>query len=99
MCRSRGTIETNPLAGVEKTGKEIRRKRTLSDSEFAWTWRAADDMGGPMGDAVQLMILTLCRRDEVAYLRWDEVDLERNEIRFEAENRHLKKPARPTSSH
>ena len=75
---------------MEKTGKEIRRKRTLSDSELAWAWRAADDMGGPTGNAVQLMILTLCRRDEVACLCWDEVDVERNEIRFEAEDRHLK---------
>jgi hypothetical protein len=32
-ARSRGKIETNPLAGVEKTGKEVKRKRTLSDTE------------------------------------------------------------------
>ena len=39
--------------------------------------RAAAKMGGPFGTLVRLLILSGQRRDEVARMRWDEIDLDR----------------------
>jgi integrase len=50
-------------------------RRVLSDSELASVWRAAQGMAYPFGHAVQLLILTGARRDEVGSMRWIEVDL------------------------
>src|SRR5262249_32006913 len=38
--------------------------------------RAAEAMGWPFGPCVQLLILTAQRREEVARMRWHEVDLD-----------------------
>jgi integrase len=48
----------------------------LSDDELVRVWRAAEKIGGPFGALVQLLALTGQRRDEVAGMRWDELDLE-----------------------
>jgi integrase len=39
-------------------------------------WRAADAAGGPAGASIKLLILTGCRRDEIAHLSWDEVKVD-----------------------
>jgi integrase len=39
-------------------------------------WRAADQIGWPFGPLVQLLALTGQRRDEVAKMKWSELDLE-----------------------
>jgi integrase len=48
----------------------------LSDDELVLIWRAAEKIGGPFGVLVQLLALTGQRRDEVAGLRWEELDFE-----------------------
>jgi integrase len=69
----RGIIEINPLAGLERPGEEISRDRVLSDSELVAVWRAAEQLGHPYGPAVQLLILTGARREEIGQLRWSEL--------------------------
>ena len=48
----------------------------LSDAEIRDVWQAADRIGGKFGALVKLLILTGQRRDEVASMRWSEIDLD-----------------------
>jgi hypothetical protein len=41
----------------------------LSDDEIRWLWVACEKEGHPFGYMVQLLILTICRRDEISRLR------------------------------
>ena len=81
----RGIIETSPMVYLPKPGAEVKRKRVLSDEELRLVWAAAQEVGWPMGSAIQLLILTSARREEIGGLLWREVDRMRNEIRLEGE--------------
>jgi integrase len=74
-CVERDIIASSPCAGVKPPTAERSRDRVLSDSELALVWRAAYEVGGPFGSLVQLLILTGQRRDEVARMEWDELNL------------------------
>lgn len=75
-CVARDILAASPCAGVKRPAAEIARDRVLSDPELRNVWHAADTAGGPFGALVKLLILTGQRRDEVARMTWDEVDLE-----------------------
>jgi integrase len=79
----RGIIAANPMADLPKPGAAVKRDRVLADSELAPVWKAAEKTRWPFGPAVQLLILTACRRDEIGSLRWQEVH--GDEIRIPAE--------------
>jgi integrase len=55
--------------------KEVSRDRVLDDAELAHVLIAARTMGGPYGAIVEFLALTAQRREEVAGLRWEEIDL------------------------
>jgi integrase len=74
---ARDIISASPCAGVKPPTPERSRDRLLDDSELRDVWRAAAKMGGPFGTLVRLLILSGQRRDEVARMRWDEIDLDR----------------------
>lgn len=74
----RDIIEANPAAFVEKPGEEIRRDRVLSDAELVEIWRASEAASFPFGDGVRLLILTLCRRDEIFRLSEREFEVARD---------------------
>ena len=65
-----------------------RRERFLTQVEFARLGRVlseAEARGEVLSDAaaaIRLLMLTGCRRMEILRLRWDEVDLERRELRL-----------------
>ena len=82
---SRGIIDKNPCDGVEKPSAENERDRVLSDDELAAIWRAGKNMGFPYGPLVQLLMLTGQRLNEVAGMRWSEIDLRR--VRLEHRRR------------
>jgi integrase len=63
---SRDIIATSPCAGVRPPTKENSRDRVLADDELRLIWRAAGVIGWPFGPIVQLLALTLQRRNEVA---------------------------------
>jgi len=46
----------------------------LSDDELCRVWRAAEKTDYPFGALVQLLLLTGCRRGEIAELEWSEID-------------------------
>lgn len=73
----RDLVKASPAAAIPKPAKEVSRDRILSREELCSVWQAADQMGFPFGRIVQLLILTAQRRDEVAGMRWAELDLER----------------------
>ena len=75
-CVARDIIAASPCAGVKPPTAERSRDRVLSDDELRLVWRAADKIAWPFGLLVKLLALTGQRRDEVAKMRWDELDLE-----------------------
>jgi integrase len=74
-CVGRAILDQSPAEGVPLPAKEIARDRVLSDKELAQVVLAARRMGGPYGSIVELLALTGQRREEVARLRWEELDL------------------------
>jgi integrase len=75
-CISRDIVTVSPCTGVKPPTPERSRDRVLSDNELVRVWRASQKIGGAFGALVQLLALTGQRRDEVAAMRWDELDLE-----------------------
>lgn len=75
-CLDRGTIETNPVAGLKPPAKELSRDRVLSDEEIVTCWRAAEEQGAAFEAFLKIAILTGQRRGEVAGMRWVELNLD-----------------------
>ena len=79
LCRffkwayQREIIPTNPIAGIEKPGKEIARERVLTGDEIAAIWRALGDHG-PHGAAARVLLLTGARISEISTVKWSEID-------------------------
>ena len=67
----RGIIASNPMEGMEAPGAPSSRERVLTDAELSQVWKACE--GVQHGAAVKLLILTGARREEVAQLRWSEI--------------------------
>ncbi len=79
MCAwavDRGLIDASPCDKVKAPSAERSRDRVLRDDELKVVWHACDDLGWPFGPVVKLLALTGQRRDEVASMRWAEIDLE-----------------------
>jgi integrase len=75
-CVERQFIAVDPAAPISRPTKEKSRDRVLSLPELARIWRAAVLLNYPFGPIVQLLMLTAQRRDEVAGMRWPEIDLD-----------------------
>ncbi len=73
-CVGRAIIEASPCLGIQLPSVETQRDRILSDEELARVAIAADELGHPFGSIVRLLILTGQRRNEVAFMTWDEID-------------------------
>jgi integrase len=71
----RQRIRTSPCLGVEPPGREVKRDRVLSDDELKVLWAVCDEIGKAHGSFVRLLVLTGQRRNEVAGMRWSEIDL------------------------
>jgi integrase len=78
----RGIVDSNPVqkAAIRKT--DNHRERYLSLEEIVRLGRAFDELATEGANAkaiaiVRLWALTGCRRDEIAGLKWSEVDFER----------------------
>ena len=73
----RDIIPASPVQKIKAPGKETERERVLTDEELVRVWRAAEAMSGAAGGFVRLLILSGQRRDEVANMRWQDLDLEK----------------------
>jgi integrase len=79
MCRwavERGLLDANPCAGIRPPAAETARDRILSDDELKAVWQAAEALGQPYREFIQLLILSGQRLREVAELQWSELDLD-----------------------
>jgi integrase len=81
----RRLITASPMQGMPRPRAEIKRKRVLTDDELRCMWNAAGKIGWPMGSAIQLLVLTCARREEIGALRWIEIDRERTRILLEGD--------------
>lgn len=73
----RDILSKSPVVNIKAPGKETERERVLDDAELVAVWRAAEKAGGVPGAFVRLLVLTGQRRDEVAGMRWGDMDLEK----------------------
>ncbi len=71
----RGHMVENPAAHISMPTPETARERTPVLAELAEIWNAAGTLGYPFGAAVRLMMATGARREEIAAMRVDELDL------------------------
>ena len=69
-------ILVDPTMMVDKMPKPPERDRVLSDGEIRVFWRACDQVGYPFGPALKLLLLTGQRKNEVAELHWQELNLD-----------------------
>jgi integrase len=76
-CVGRAVVERSPCEGIRVPTVERARDRVLTDRELAVIIQTARQMGGPYGAIVEVLALTGQRRDEVARMSWDEIDLGR----------------------
>jgi integrase len=84
-----GLTETNPVANTNKH-PEQSRDRVVSNDELALIWRCLN--GDQYGAIVKLLALTGQRREEIAGLRWSEINFEKGIIELPKErtkNRRL----------
>ena len=78
---------SNPCPRVARY-KARRRERFLTQAEFSRLGRvlseaeARGEVSSHAAAALRLLMLTGCRKNEILRLRWDEVDLERRELRL-----------------
>jgi integrase len=82
-----GICETNPVDGTNKHSEYVERERSLivdgekpNYDDLIAVWKGATD--SEYGKIVRLLILTLCRRDEIGSLERSEFDREARLIRL-----------------
>jgi integrase len=84
-CLERELVTANPCAGLRKPGRMAARERVLvlrsgengaTQDELALVWQTAKSISYPYGTIVLLLVSTAQRRNEVAGLRWNEIDWE-----------------------
>jgi integrase len=73
---SQDIISATPAALVRRPGEEQGRDRTLAADEIEAIWKAAGDIGTPIGDFFKVALLTGQRREEVATMRWADLDFD-----------------------
>jgi integrase len=65
--------ERNPCTGVHPPDPPAERDRVLSDDELVRLWKATEQIGGNFGAIFKLLILTACRLNEIAQIKWAEL--------------------------
>jgi integrase len=73
-CVGRAILDHSPAEQIRAPSRESARDRVLSDDELVRILNAARLIGDPYAGIVELLALTGQRREEIARLRWDEVD-------------------------
>jgi integrase len=77
-CIERDILKIDPTQAMPRVGNGKSRDRVLTDGELANVLAACH---GPYGAVVRMLVLTGARRQEIAELRWSEMD--GNTIRLE----------------
>jgi integrase len=72
----RDLIEANPLTGIAAPKPAEKRERVLEPHEIAAFWQGCEGVSWPFASIYKLLLLTGTRREEVAGMRWSELDLD-----------------------
>ena len=75
-AHERELVDANPMAGLRVPKPAEARERTLGDDEIRAFWKAADEAPWPFSAIYKLLLLTGARREEVAGMKWSELDLD-----------------------
>jgi integrase len=86
-----GLVDQNPVVGTNKAAEERPRERVLSLDELRLIWRATEGPGD-YNTIVRLLLLTGQRREEVAGMRWSELDLDRAQWLLPSERTKNRRP-------
>lgn len=89
---ARGVVEASPIVGIQAPTIERSRDRILTDREIILFWQVTGELGFPFGAMARLLLLTGQRRDEVAGMRWSELDLEALEWKLDRTQRRTNSP-------
>lgn len=73
-AEKRDKVAGNPFSGLPIPTASHARERVLNDDEIGRVWSAAMAIGEPWGPLFRMLILSLARREEVAAMRWSELD-------------------------
>lgn len=76
-CFEREILDHSPFGNIPVPAIETSRDRVLTESEIKAFWEACESLGYPFGLFAQILLLTAQRRNEVAGMRWDELDLDK----------------------
>jgi integrase len=85
-----GLCDANPTIATNTHSEAKARDRVLTDAELAEIWRALP--ASDYGRIVKLLILTGQRREEIAALRWEEIDLAKQLISLPGERTKNHRP-------
>jgi integrase len=75
-CRERGLIKVSPFDHVRPPVPEVKRDRVHTIPELALILLATDQLGYPFGPFIKAAVLLGQRREEIAGMRWSELDVE-----------------------
>jgi integrase len=75
-CAERQWINEPPTKNIKQPADEEARDRILGGDEIKLFWLACDDLGWPFGPFLKLLLLTGQRRNEVAGMKWQDIDLD-----------------------
>ena len=81
----RGIIHNNPIADLTGPTPLPSRSRVLNQDEISALWTATKALGWPFGPLYRFLLLSGQRREEVAGMRWDEIDLDKRQWTLPAE--------------
>jgi integrase len=70
----RSLLEANPVLLTERPGQEMACDRILADDEINPIWAAGEELGYPFGRFFQMDLATGQRRNEIANMRWQDID-------------------------
>jgi len=72
----RGIVDASPATLVERPAVEKPRERTLSADEISALWPHLIALGYPFGPFFRMALATGQRRNEVAHMRWMDIDVQ-----------------------
>lgn len=74
-------LERSPTKGVKKFKEDNQKQRFLSPDEIGRLYQAMEAEGNKVAvNALKLLLLTGCRREEILKLKWEDVSLESGTI-------------------
>ena len=87
-----GLLDASPFARMTPPVEMHPRGRDLKHPELKRLWAGCEATPYPFGPLVQLLALTLQRRNEVAEMQWPEIDLDKAQWTIPAERSKSMRP-------